>query len=230
MIGLSQAIKRAQNTSVSMDASSSDAQSVNSGVSTAMEDVEGEREGDRERLVFRDFTAANGLESDKTGKANSGMLVEELPLISMDEEEEELASTEQDPESISQATVSSGRSHNIISSNVTFLRDLRERSSRWIKCSQKSRLVLSRLALPVVGVALLVLGGLASQYRPHRPLSEYCPCTDMSGNGTEVWACWNETANPQDPVSGTVTRSPNPSTVRYPGSTHLMIPTSTPLV
>ena len=224
-----QAIKRAQSASVSTDASSSsDTQSVGSSVSTAMEDVEGERERDRERIVFRDFTAGNGLESEK---AHSGMLVEELPLISMDEEKE-LASTEQDPEFLSQATVSNGRSHNI--SNMTFLRDLHERSSGasgWIKWSPKSRLVLSRLALLVVGVALLVLGGLAGQYRPHRPLSEYCPCTDMSGNGTEVRACWNETANPQDPVSWTATLSPNSSaTVRYPGSTHLMYPTSTPLV
>ena len=145
----------------------------------------------------------------------------------MDEEEEE-ESAELSPQTTAQdSNTSNGKIHKLKIPVIhrVFPRGRRER----IK-STNIRLVLSRLALLVVGVVLLVLGGLASQYRPHRPLSDYCPCSDPPGNGTEVWACQNETATTaEDPVFGTGTLSPSPSTLIYPGTSFVMTPTLTPL-
>ena len=218
-----------------------------------MNDGEEEGEGEGERLVFRDFTATNDDDdgppaSKKTGEPHSRVAIEELPLIATneneEEEEEKLAvedgklvadfspqATGHESESI---TVSNGRSLKNFNKQVVrqlFHRNRQGNGCGWSKFSQNSRLVLHRSALLVVCVLLLVLGGLASHYTPHRPPSAYCSCTHhVSGNSTAVCENGNGTTVEQDPVFGTGTVSPNPSTINYPGSTHLtMTPTPTPL-
>ena len=85
----------------------------------------------------------------------------------------------------------------------------------------KLKLLLLRLPLFLIGAVLLVLGGVASQYHPHRPAVEYCDCEDMTGNITEG-VCGNETV---DVVLGTVFPSPS-----YTLSSSLyLLPTSSPI-
>ena len=158
--------------------------------------------------MLRDFKNC-GSERKKTN--HSEELIEELPLISMGKEDGEV---EEDDEKVVR----------------TAEEPVRTRASEWrSKLSANWRLVLSRLTLLAVAVVLLVLGGLASQYQPHRPLSDYCDCTSPSGNSTGEWACGNETTTTgTDQGSVTVSPSLSPSAVVRPVSSYVM-PTSSPL-
>ena len=175
---------------------------------------EGEGQGDRERLVFSDFTSKNGsCETKEKVQNQSGTLIEEIPLIPLNKDEE-------DPEN-----------EELIAPSPTTMGDSRTGfrtglENWWNGFSKNWRLVLSRVCLLVIAVVLLVLGGLASRYQPHRPNSDYCACSDWSGNSTGEWECGNGTTT-QGSTLGTV--FPNPSTVIYPGSSSpYLMPTSSP--
>lgn len=96
-----------------------------------------------------------------------------------------------------------------------------------VKTASNLKLVLSRLSLFAVAVALLGLGGVASHYRPHRPLTDYCECESGNGswNGTkfEEWTCVNTSIQAS---FGIMSSTPNPTKTE----TFYLLPTSSPLL
>ena len=130
-----------------------------------------------------------------------GTPVEELPLMVMGEDEKE--DMDHVPDSVSD--------HELPKAHKT---------------KSNLKLLLCRLSLLVLGVLLLVLGGLASQYHPHRPLSDYCECDDSSWNGTREWVCGNATQKPA--VFGNFTISPTPTSFYLAPTSSYLLPTLSP--
>ena len=199
-----QAINRAKDSQANTSAAD--------GISVTTEENES-KEVDRKHLISSDFTAVDNGPVDEGQEAiQSETGIEELPLMSVNSEnevceEEEMATS-----------VPSDAGDNAQTGTRTGFRNGFVRN--W-------RLVLSRVCLVMVAMVLLVLGGLVSRYQPHRPHSEYCLCSDLSGNRTEEWGCGNGTT--PDSMLDTSTAFPNPSSVLYAASSYLM-PTSSPLL
>lgn len=155
-----------------------------------LEEGGGMREGDIELLVFRPSS-----DEAKKSSVTSKSMIEEVPLMSSadedeneeEEEEEEISAVRTDPSSrtTSRVQIQIQRTKNWWRSRVS--------GYRW--------LIISRLSLLLVAVVLLVLGGIASCYQPHRPLTDYCDCMDTATttllpNGTTTNLC--ETKNETD--------------------------------
>lgn len=153
-----------------------------------LEEGGGMREGDIELLVFRPSS-----DEAKKSSVTSKSMIEEVPLMSSadedeneEEEEEEISAVRTDPSSrtTSRVQIQIQRTKNWWRSRVS--------GYRW--------LIISRLSLLLVAVVLLVLGGIASCYQPHRPLTDYCDCMDATTtllpNGTTTNLC--ETKNETD--------------------------------
>ena len=204
-----QAINRAKDSQANTSAADgSDGISV-----TTLEEDESE-EVDRKRLISSDFTAVDNGPAGKGEQEEaiqSGTVIEELPLMSVNGENEVC-----EEEEMATLVPSDGRDDSQTGTRTGFRNGF---VRNW-------RLVLSRVCLVMVAVLLLVLGGLAGRYQPHRPHSEYCLCSDLSGNRTEEWGCGNGT-NPNSMLK-TSTAFPNPSSALYVESSYLM-PTSSPL-
>lgn len=129
------------------------------------------------------------------------MPVEELPLMILGEDEEEDMDRAQD--SVSDYELP--KAH---------------------KTKSNLKLLICRLSLLVLGVVLLVVGGVTSQYHPHRPLSDYCECDDSSWNGTREWVCGNTTQEPA--VFRNFTIFPTPTSFYLAPTSSNLLPTSSP--
>ena len=179
------------------------------------EEEEDEGESDTARLVFRDSPQVSIEEQPPPptwcGKFNNehknSTISEDLVSLVPEDEDSVTLVTERDADD----------DHHIINKRFSLL------------SGPTLRLLLPRLSLFAVGAVFLVLGGVASRYHPHRPLSDYCECDDSrSWNGTGEWMCGNETSSSSAEFENS-TIFPDPSlTVLGLAPTSYLMPTSSP--
>ena len=156
---------------------------------------EGEGEGERVQLVFSiarlaDSSGGVGVALNhcrEDGMWEGKTQLEEIPLVTLDEEEED----EEEEDAEKNVT---NQTPDLESSPATT--NKRVSLSSFTRNRPDLRLVLSRVALYGIGAVCLVLGGVASNYHPHTSSFDYCECdSDLSGNGTGEWGCGNGTTS-----------------------------------